>query len=511
MQSAEIILLPNRNIGRIEGPLWGQFLEMVGRNVNGAIYDPQSPHARADGVRTDTLEALRALKPSYLRYPGGCAVAYLRWQDLVGPVAQRPRAFLYRPLQKAQSTAFGIPEAHAYCEELGCELYLVVNANTQSPEDAAHLVEYMNSDQPTEYADLRRRHGRKRPFGVRLFGLGNEIYGDWQPGCKTAAEYVAWCREAISQMKAVDPSIRTVVCGFGRPNPDWDRTVIKGLIEQMDYISMHNYFGRPVFRDCMAASRICEEMLQWVNLAIDEAMDHARRKDRPKIAFDEWNLWYRTTNTPPRLTDLERPCEEIYNYTDALTAASLLHVILRNARTIGLANISEAANVLGVLFTERDRCVRQTIYYPHLLLRDFDGARLVEAVVDAPVFSAKHERNFCGIIDPVKARDETNPTLLHYSDVSSLDVLACIDERGRKLKMSIVQKLEKQDLDVRLDLHGIAVRKGILIRELTGPGLNAMNTIRHPDTVGIRQRRAVFSGKLRIPRASHQVIEFDLA
>jgi len=104
-----------------------------------------------------------------------------------------------------QSTAFGLPEAWALCRDVGAELYYTVNAHTQSPEEAANLVEYLNASTPTKYADLRRAHGWDAPFGVRWFSLGNEIYGDWQPGQKTASEYAAWCRAAIREMKAVDP------------------------------------------------------------------------------------------------------------------------------------------------------------------------------------------------------------------------------------------------------------------------------------------------------------------
>jgi len=66
----ELIILAGQKFGLIEGPLWGQFLELTGRNVNGRIYDPDSPHARDDDVRVDVLEALRELRPTHICYPG---------------------------------------------------------------------------------------------------------------------------------------------------------------------------------------------------------------------------------------------------------------------------------------------------------------------------------------------------------------------------------------------------------------------------------------------------------
>ena len=520
---AEIIVLAGKTLGRVHDQLFGQFIELTGRCINGGLYDPASAHARPDGLRADVVEALRETRPGYLRYPGGCAASYFEWQDLVGPVASRPRARLFREHGgRAQSTAFGIPEAWALCRELGTELYLCVNANTQSPEDAANLVEYLNCAQPTRYADLRRSHGREDPYGVKYFGLGNEIYGSWQAGQKTAAEYAAWCAEAIRQMKAVDPSIHVVVCGLGRPDPEWDRTVMFRLIGLADSISMHNYFGRPVFADLMAASRICEKMFRGVNQVIDEAMDmplgvHSRaHRDlgglptvtrRPGIAFDEWNLWYRASHAS--LHDVE----EIYHYADALAAASLMHVILRNADTVDLANISLAINTLGPIFTEGDRLVRQTIWYAHKLIRDAHVGRLVETVVDAPVFKAKHERFFCGIVDVEKAKDERLPTLEHFDDISAVDVVASIDEAKRKLTLSIVQKLETRALEVRLDLRGVSVAgKTMTVQRLTRDGdLWCENTIERPDRVSIATQTEPLTTALTLPPASLTVIEFAIS
>lgn len=504
-KDADIIVFGNKTLGTIEGPLFGQFIELAGRCINGGLYDPSSPHARSDGLRGDVVQALKELRPTHIRYPGGCATAYFDWQELVGPPEQRPRAKLFRETGLPQSMAFGIPEAWQLCRELGAELYLTVNAHTQSPEDAANLVEYLNSTKPTKWADLRRAHGREEPYGVKLFGLGNEIYGDWQPGVKTAEEYVRWCREAIHQMKLVDPTITVVACGLGRPNPEWDRTVLKGLIDRLDMISVHNYFGRPIFRDNMAASLVCEQMLNQLNVNIDEALDgFLERKDRPGIAFDEWNVWYRTGHSA------EADLEEVFNYTDALTVASLLHVILRNTRTVRLSNISLLSNTLGTLFTDRERCVRQTIFYPQRLLRDGHVGRVVDVAVDGPTFSAKHERYFCGIVDIEKARDETLPTLLHFDRVQALDVLVTYDDAKKKIAMSVIQKLEDRPISARITFVGAKPKgESITVHRLVGEGLLAENTMDSPNRVGIATGTVPFSDTITFEPASLTLLEFD--
>lgn len=503
---AELIVLTQKVLGQIKGRLWGQFIELGGRCINGGIFDPGSPQAEANGVRRDVFEALRELQPTHIRYPGGCGVAYFDWQELVGPVEQRPRAKLFRMTRVPQSTAFGIAEAYDYCKRLGAELYLTVNAHTQTPQDAGYLVEYLNGTTPTKWADLRRSHGREEPYNVKLFGLGNEIYGTWQPGYKTAQEYVAWCKEAIQEMKAVDPTIEIVVCGCGRYNPEWDRQVLKGLIDRVDMISVHNYFGRPVFQDNMAAYRVCEEMLNWLNVSVDEAMDSLlSRKTRPGLAFDEWNVWYRTTHDPAA------DVEEIFTKGDALTIATLFHVMLRHTRSITLSNISEAVNMVGGIFTDRERMVRQTIFYPQKLFRAKHSGRVVETVVDAPVFSAKHERFFCGIVDVKKAQDPTVPTLLHYNDVPALDALTTIDESRGRLCLSVVQKLEDRPLRTKLSFKGLQPKGSrVKVHRLTGASLDVTNTLDSPNNVGLETTVQEVGEVFEFPPASLTLLEFDL-
>ncbi len=66
-----------------------------------------------------------------------------------------------------------------------------MNLGTGSIEEAASWVEYCNRPVGTSYADLRAEHGYTEPHKVTYWGLGNELYGDWQIGHKTADEHAA--------------------------------------------------------------------------------------------------------------------------------------------------------------------------------------------------------------------------------------------------------------------------------------------------------------------------------
>ena len=103
-----------------------------------------------------------------------------------------------------------------------------------------HWVEYCNGTLDTYYANLRRSHGYEEPFGVKFWGLGNEMYGPWQMENQTAAEYADSAVQFAKAMKAVDKSIRLVACGMEQ-DAEWNHTVVKRLAPYIDLISAHYY------------------------------------------------------------------------------------------------------------------------------------------------------------------------------------------------------------------------------------------------------------------------------
>ena len=154
----------------------------------------------------------------------------------------------------------------------------------------------------------------------------------------------------------------------------------------------------------------------------------------------------------------------------------------------------------------------QTIWYPQKLFRDGHTVHVVDSVVaDAPTFSAKHERFFCGIVDPEKAEDETLPSLVHFDDIPALDVLVSVDDEKKKACMSVVQKLEDRPLTTRLSFRSLKPRAGSMkVSRLTGNSLKATNTLDSPNNVGVETETQPMSDVFTFPPASLTVLEFDL-
>lgn len=89
MKKAQIIVDKYFLTGKTDKRIYGSFIEHLGRAVYEGIYQEGSPLSDEQGFRKDTLELVRELQVPIVRYPGGNFVSGFRWEDSVGPKAQR--------------------------------------------------------------------------------------------------------------------------------------------------------------------------------------------------------------------------------------------------------------------------------------------------------------------------------------------------------------------------------------------------------------------------------------
>lgn len=161
---------------------------------------------RPNGMRRDLAEALEALHPRFVRFPGGC-VAHgdgldnlYRWKNTIGPLeARKPNWNLWR---YHQTVGLGYYEYFQFCEDLGAEPLPVLAAGVPcqnscvgepgneygqqggiplGPEmdeyiqDVLDLVEWANGDPKTSrWAKMRADAGHPKPFNLKMIGIGNE-------------------------------------------------------------------------------------------------------------------------------------------------------------------------------------------------------------------------------------------------------------------------------------------------------------------------------------------------
>jgi alpha-N-arabinofuranosidase len=458
--SARIKIDFDRRIGKIDRNIYGNFIEHLGRCIYGGIYEEGSPLSDSDGFRKDVLEAARGLNIPLLRWPGGNFSSGYNWKDGIGPKDSRPRRW-DTAWQAEESNRFGTDEFIQYCRKLGSEPYITVNMGTGTMQDAADWVEYCNGTMNTAWANLRRKNGHPEPYNVKYWGLGNEIYGSWQAGHKTATAYADLALEFAKMMQWVDPSIKLIACGGN--NADWDREVLERLVDVADYISLHHYGGSTdTPKEIHDASKL-EHEIKVLDAVITSVAGKNEKKERVKIAADEWNIWFRSWF---KRGD-DHKLEEIYNLRDALWAASALNIFHRNCRTVQMADLAQLVNVIAPIMANPSGIVLQTIYFPLQLYAQHSGNVALDAFV----------------------RSDTFPDM---PDTPYLDVSATTVDNGQKLTLSVVNRHPTADITADIAIEGFKLQATGDLYEVNGPSLDSTNTFAEPKNVGVK--RSSFSG-----------------
>jgi alpha-L-arabinofuranosidase len=470
---------------RIDPNIYGTFIEHLGRAVYGGIYEEGSPLSDEDGFRKDVLEAGKQWGVPIFRWPGGNFASGYHWMDGIGPKASRPRKYNLAWYEE-ESNHFGTHECVAYCRKLGAEPYICVNLGNGTPEEAANWVEYCNGTGDTFYANLRRKNGAEKPFNVKYWGLGNELYGEWQIGHKNAEDYAKIAYETAKMMKWVDPEILLVACGSDRHagpegGSDWNRTVIETLVYIADYISVHQYEGSPDYYEMLGSIQRFEKHILDTEAMI-ELTDPMRvkgnpiiewslpkKKQRMKIAVDEWNVWYRKRDIWRR--DVADPVEEVYNLRDALWVASSLNMFQRMGKSVTMANLAQMVNVLAPMLTSKTGLVLQPTYFPMKLYRQECGPNYLQVRTISPTFTSKS-----------------------FADVSYLDVSATVDEGKKNLSLVVVNRHQDQTAVTTLKIAGAKIDRTVKVFEINGPP-EAENTFADPNKIGIQKKNATFNGE----------------
>ena len=170
---ARVKIDTERVIGEIDPKIYGNFIEHLGRCIDGGVFDEGSKLSDSNGYRKDVLDAVRKLNVTLLRWPGGNFVSNYHWRDGIGPRDQRPRR-LEMAWGTVETNRFGTHEFLQYAEMLKTEPYVAVNLGTGSWTEAQQWVEYTNSAADTEMTALRKKNGRAEPWKVTHWGLGND-------------------------------------------------------------------------------------------------------------------------------------------------------------------------------------------------------------------------------------------------------------------------------------------------------------------------------------------------
>ncbi|HHW82806.1 MAG TPA: alpha-N-arabinofuranosidase [Actinomycetales bacterium] len=386
-------------IGPVRRRTFGSFVEHLGRAVYTGIYEPDHPSADGDGFRRDVLDLIRELGVSTVRYPGGNFVSGYRWEDGIGPVADRPKR-LDLAWHCLEPNEFGTDQFMAWARKAGVEPMMAVNLGTRGPLEAMDLVEYCNVVGESHWAQRRVANGAVEPYGVRMWCLGNEMDGQWQIGHKTAQEYGRTAAETARVMRMIDPDLELIACGSsGRNMPtfgEWERVVLSEAHDQVDMISAHAYYWEKEsgLQEFLVSAEDMDRFISEVGAVIDSVAAARKSTKEIGISFDEWNVWYidRDPSKPPTGDDwpvAPRLLEDQYSVADAVVVGNLIISLLRNTDRVWSANQAQLVNVIAPIMTEPGGPVwRQTTFHPFALTSAHARGEVLRVVIDGPTIES---------------------------------------------------------------------------------------------------------------------------
>ena len=398
-----------------------------------------------------------------------------------------------------EANEVGLHEFADWAKEARTEMMYAVNLGTRGPDDARNAVEYANHPSGSFFSDLRINNGAKEPFNIKLWCLGNEMDGPWQMGKKTAYEYGRAANEAAKMMKWVDDSIELVACGSSsREMPtygSWEYEVLSECYENVDYLSLHRYYGNhegdtPYF---LARSMEMDAFIKEVAAICDAVGAKKRQRKKIHLSFDEWNVWYHSNQRDRELHQSDRwgralpLLEDVYNFEDALVVGAMLITLMRNADRVKVACMAQLVNVIAPIMTRTGGGVwAQTIFYPLMQASALGRGVSLHPVMESPVYACRD-----------------------FDEVPVVDAAAVLSKDGN-LTIFCINRDLREDVRLHADLRAFG---GLEVTEhsvLHHADVNAVNTEAAPDTVvpAAGDPGAVDGGRLTVtlPALSWNVI-----
>jgi alpha-L-arabinofuranosidase len=354
-QTASIAVNASQILGPVNRLVFGQNID-AGDNAYLWSRDTTDPNLiqRGEGFWDPTerrpvplvFNQSKAVGMSVLRYPGGCMAHNFDWRKTVGPDA------------KKNGWLFGLDEYLALCSTVGAVPLITVSDYAlpagEMPENAAEMVEYLNSpaDVAHPWAMKRLGWGHPVPYRVTWFELGNEsIHGNHRitPHRQyTAEQYAAYANATAQAMRRVDPTIKIGIVMVPGPGTDvdcdWNQTVVRLAGKSADFVVVHIY--APQEPKTGVPENLYMQSMMVAPQHVEQHLTEYHRMIRKQLGHD----------LPLAITEFNGALDQAdyrFSYGDALECADLLRVFLKPESNVALANYFNFLNgAFGMLRTD---------------------------------------------------------------------------------------------------------------------------------------------------------------
>ncbi|MCL1835305.1 MAG: alpha-N-arabinofuranosidase [Oscillospiraceae bacterium] len=394
-----LVINPARKGAAINKNIYGHFAEHLGRCIYGGIFvGASSQIPNVNGMRTDVVEALKAIKAPVLRWPGGCFADEYHWMDGIGSQAGRKNMINTHWGGVVEDNSFGTHEFFELCAQIGCDPYITGNVGSGTVREMSEWVEYITFDGVSPMAGLRRENGREAPWKLPFFGVGNENWGCGGNMCagtyaRTYRQYQTYVREYAEN------KIAKIACGPNSDDYEWTQTMMDnchcrkghkgGANFRMDGLSLHYYTypggrenrGSALHFDYEKYFQTLGEALRMEALIRGHSfiMDQYDPEKTVGLVVDEWGTWY----------DVEEGTNPGFLYQqntmrDAIVAGVTLNTFNNHCDRVVMANIAQTVNVLqAVILTQDEKMILTPTYHVFDLYKGHQDALLLESYVEA--------------------------------------------------------------------------------------------------------------------------------
>ncbi|MCR5605605.1 MAG: alpha-N-arabinofuranosidase [Treponema sp.] len=367
----------------INRDIYGHFSEHLGRCIYGGFWvGKDSPIPNINGYNKAVVQAFKDIDIPNLRWPGGCFADEYHWKDGIGPKENRKRMINTHWGGVVEDNSFGTHEFMGLCDELSCKPYVCGNVGSGSVQEMDEWIEYMTFSGESPMANLRAANGRKEPWKLPYFGVGNE---NWGCGGNMRPEYYAdlYRRFQTYVRNYGNDKIFKIAGGPNVNDYNWTEVLMKNAGRFMDGLSLHHYTYEYGYLDKRSATEFDEEgwyralrsafYMDELVRRHGEIMDKYDKEKRVALVVDEWGEWCSVEpGTNPGFLYQQN------SVRDAVIAGIHLNIFNNHSDRVRMANLAQAVNVIqSPVLTEGDKIVLTPTWHVFHMYKKHQGALLL--------------------------------------------------------------------------------------------------------------------------------------
>jgi alpha-L-arabinofuranosidase len=450
---------------KINKNIYGHFAEHLGRCIYDGFYvgDSNKTIPNTEGVRNDVIAALVKMKIPLLRWPGGCFADTYHWKDGVGPKDKRPAMVNTWWGGVTEDNSFGTHDFLNMCERLGADPYLAGNVGSGTVRELSQWLQYVNYNGKSPMSDWRRKNGRDKPWNVKYWGVGNEVWGCG--GNMTPEYYVNIYKQYATFMTDWTNShgLFRIASGASDDNYHWTEVLMRDIPHNMiSGTGLHHYaviewnhkgpavnFTEQQYFQTLKSAYQMEELVTKHSAV----MDKYDPEKKIALVVDEWGGWYDVeTGTNPGFLYQQNTMR------DAMISGMTLNIFNNHSDRVRMANLAQTINVLqAVILTNKEKIILTPTYHVMEMYNIHQDAMLLPLDIKTDNYTFGNE------------------------SLPAVSASASKDSNGL-IHISLVNINSKKEETVSITVDGRKYNK-LSGRILTSKNVQDHNTFEKPDTI----------------------------